>query len=93
LSQEGLISRYHPEDVATSVYYRDVLEKNGIRVAPIDLAKQFSFEGEESNRYAWDGQFGFHGLKWTDISKWSKLHPEYRIDNPAIDKSKRDIYF
>lgn len=86
LSQQGKLKKYHPEDVSICVYYRELLEKNGIKFAPIDLAKQFSFEGESLDNYAWNNQFGFHGLKWTDISKWSKLNEEYKIDNPATDE-------
>ncbi len=26
----------------------------------------------------WNGQFGFHGGTYTDISKWLDLHPEYK---------------
>jgi hypothetical protein len=88
LSKQGELKKYHPEDVAICVYYRELMEKNGIKFAPIDLAKQFSFEGESLDDYAWSTQLGFHGLKWTDISKWSKLNPQYKIDNPATDKSE-----
>lgn len=86
LSQQGKLKKYHPEDVSICVYYRELLEKDGINFAPIDLAKQFSFEGESLDNYAWNDQFGFHGLKWTDISKWSKLNAQYQIDNPATNK-------
>jgi len=89
---EKEISRFNPEDLAVCIYHRDLLEKNGIKFAPIELAKQFSFESESQNNYKWDGQFGFHGLKWTDISQWTDKHPEYKIDNPAIKKKFRDTY-
>lgn len=89
LSQTGEITRLHPEDTSLCVWYRNLLEAEGIKFAPINLAKQFSFESEDKDNYYWDGQFGFHGLKWTDISKWAKLHPQYKIDNPATAKSER----
>ncbi|MEI6836014.1 MAG: DUF5672 family protein [Candidatus Falkowbacteria bacterium] len=89
LSQDDEIKRYHPEDVSICVYYRKLLEDNGIKFAPTILAKQFSFESEDMENYSWDNQFGFHGLNWTDISKWSKSHPEYKIDNPATKKTER----
>jgi hypothetical protein len=88
LSKRGEIKKYHPEDTAICVYYRESMEKQGIKFAPINLAKQFSFEGENLNNYAWDAQFGFHGLKWTDISKWNKLNAQYKINNPAANKSE-----
>lgn len=83
------ISRLHPEDTSLCVWHRQLLENEGIKFAPVPLAKKFSFESESKDNYLWDGQFGFHGLKWTDISKWSKAHPEYKIDNPATKKSQR----
>ncbi len=89
LSRAEKIIKLHPEDVSLCVWYRKLLEDKGIKFAPIELAKKFSFESEDKINYFWDGQFGFHGLKWTDISKWSKAHPEYKIDNPATAKSER----
>lgn len=89
LSQTGKIIKLHPEDTSLCVLYRELLENEGIKFAPVNLAKKFSFESEDKNNYSWDGQFGFHGLKWTDISKWTKAHPEYKIDNPATGKSER----
>ncbi len=89
LAQEGKISKLHPEDVSLCVWHRQFLEEKGVKFAPVSLAKKFGFESESKDNYSWDGQFGFHGLKWTDISKWAKMHPEYKIDNPATDKSER----
>lgn len=92
LFHDNKFEKYDPEDVAISVYYRQLLEENGIKFAPVEIAKQFSFEGGGLSNYFWDGQFGFHGLKWTDISKWSKQNPKYKIDNPATKKSEREKY-
>ncbi|MBI2120654.1 MAG: hypothetical protein HYT94_03465 [Parcubacteria group bacterium] len=71
------------EDWIISVIKRKYLESKGIRFAPVDIAKKFSFESNEVDGALWSDQFGFHGLKWTDISKWQKAHPEYKIDNPV----------
>ncbi len=79
-SEQILAKRYDPEDAAICIYNRELFEKNGARIAPVDLAKRFSFESEDDNNKFWDGQFGFHGIRWTDISKWTALHPEYKID-------------
>jgi hypothetical protein len=80
LSKENVFQKFHPEDLAISIYDRKLMEGLGIEFAPVDLAKKFSFEyrSDESNK--WDGQFGFHGFKWTDISVWLKEHPEYTVD-------------
>lgn len=89
LSQDKKIEKYHPEDISICVYNRRLLEGSGVRFAPVELAKQFSFEGEDRENYACNNQLGFHGLKWTDISKWSYAHPEYKIDNPATKEDER----
>ena len=47
-----------------------------------ELAKKFSLEANEIYGVEWTNQFGFHGLKWTDISNWLKEHPEYKMENP-----------
>jgi len=80
LYRENKFQRFHPEDTAIGVYNRKLLEDNGIKIAPVDLAKKFSFEGETDESNKWDGQFGFHGFKWTDISNWLAKHPEYTFD-------------
>jgi len=80
LFKESIIQKYHPEDVAIGVYYRRLLEDSGIKYAPVDLAKQFSFEAETDENDKWDGQFGFHGFKWTNISNWLEKHSEYILD-------------
>lgn len=70
------------EDWIICVEKREYLESKGIKFAPVDIAKRFSFESNEDGGANWTDQFGFHGLKWTDISKWLKEHPEYNIENP-----------
>lgn len=80
LFKEDKIKRYHPEDVSLCVWNRELLENEGINFAPVEIAKNFSFEAENDEYNKWDGQFGFHGFRWTDISVWSKKHPEYKID-------------
>ncbi|MDZ4720191.1 MAG: DUF5672 family protein [Roseiflexaceae bacterium] len=71
-----------PEDWYICVMIRDYLEQQGIRIAPVELAAQFSIEGGgEYFGVTWTNQFGFHGLRWTDISPWLRLHPNEPIDN------------
>ena len=47
----------HPEDVSICRTYRDLLERNGMRFAPAELARRFSFERGTPRQ-----SFGFHGL-------------------------------
>ena len=84
LYKKGELNKYSPEDVSICVYYRDLFECHGMKFAPVELAKQFSYEAEDDKNYFWDGQFGFHGLKWTDISKWLKANPGHNINNTII---------
>jgi hypothetical protein len=50
---------YHPEDVATSVELRPMLETKGIKFADEGVASRFSFEQVQPESV--EGTFGFHG--------------------------------
>ncbi len=86
LAASGEITAFHPEDTVLMVHHRELLERRGMRVAPVEVAARFSYEALDGARRRWDGQLGFHGLSWTDISAWTSRHPEYAIDNPAARK-------
>ncbi len=87
MDKAGEFVGYHAEDVVICIKKRSELESQGFTFAPIELAEQFSFEyGTVDGRIAWTNEFGFHGLKWSDISAWLKLHPEYDIKNPVDRK-------
>jgi hypothetical protein len=58
------------------VYDKHLLDAQGIKFAPYEIAKKFSIEGHDED---YESQFGFHGLKWTNISKWIELNPQYGI--------------
>lgn len=77
-ADEGVFPKYHPEDVALCVWHRASMEAAGMRFAPPDIAARFSVEGDD---VAYDKQFGFHSLKWTDISKWISENPQWGIVN------------
>lgn len=81
LAQENYFTEFHPEDIVLCVQNRAKLEAEGMQFAPIELAKRFSYEAIDEVNKKWTDQFGFHGLRWTDISSWLKKHPEYTIDN------------
>ena len=88
LSKQKVFKRYHPEDNVIGVHYRDFLEKKGIHYAPVKIAKQFSFEAEDDEHKEWNGQFGFHGFRWTNISKWLKKNPQYKLDIPKNEMNE-----
>jgi len=59
----------HPEDAAICLRYRKELEAAGLKFMPVELARQFSFEGRSWNTKEWQGvpnqwrgQLGFHSL-------------------------------
>lgn len=74
------------EDWIISVIKRDYLENQGIKFAPVEIAHKFSFEKNKEYGARWNYQFGFHGLKWTDISSWIEKHPKYGIENKLRER-------
>jgi len=70
------------EDWILCVVLRKYLEEKGISFAPGEIARKFSIESNDIVGRKWTDQFGFHGLRWTDISAWLTVNPEYKIDNP-----------
>ncbi|KND47694.1 MAG: hypothetical protein AB201_02030 [Parcubacteria bacterium C7867-006] len=79
----GVFKTYHPEDIALCVWYRDLLTSEGIRFAPVELARRFALEGDDD---IYDKQFGFHGL-YTNLDKWM----EENKNHPEIFKSYQDF--
>lgn len=78
LANKDVFEKYHPEDIVLCSWYRKEMEDAGMVFAPEDLANRFSIEGRDE---VYDKQFGFHGLKWTDISKWIIENPRWGIEN------------
>jgi hypothetical protein len=76
LANEDAFDKYHQEDLVMCVWQRKLMEDSGILFAPPEIAEKFSIEGED---HIYNNQFGFHGLKWTDISKWIKENPKWNI--------------
>lgn len=70
---------FHPEDLWVCEIARPYLEKEGMSFAPLELAASFSKEGNNRG-VVWNGEFGWHGQRHTDITKWLEIHPEYRED-------------
>lgn len=74
LAEQGVFKKYQPEDLQLCVFHKKEMEQEGIVFAPKEVAEKFSVEGSDC---VYDAQFGFHGLEWTDISKWIKENPEW----------------
>ncbi len=67
----GFADAAHPEDNFICRKHRQELERNGIKFAPADMARQFSIEAASyafkdnawtSDGRGWNGQFGFHSF-------------------------------
>jgi len=56
IQQPGFIKK-HPEDYCICADNRDFLEKDGIEIAPVNIAERFAVE-----RTLWHEAFGFHGF-------------------------------
>jgi hypothetical protein len=82
MANVGHFKEFHPEDAQLCIHHRTQLEEQGVVFAPIAVAKQFSYESDGTGK-GWDGEFGFHGIRWTDISKWTAQNPEYVVDMHA----------
>jgi len=76
LFNDGYFKTYHPEDLVMCVWNRKLVENNGIKFAPPEIAEKFSIEGED---HIYDKQFGFHGYSWTNIDKWINENLGYFI--------------
>ena len=44
------------------------------------MAERFSLEKNARYTKKWDGQFGFHDIEKTDISKWVPPKKEFNLD-------------
>lgn len=66
LYNAGKIIRTHPEDIAISVWYRNLFISEGINFAPVELARLFAFEGADDK---YSTQFGFHGF-YSNLNDW-----------------------
>ena len=75
-ADEGVLKHVHPEDIVISVDEKNNLEKEGIKIAPKEIAERFSIEGQTLK---YNKQFGFHGLKWTNITKWIKQNKKWGV--------------
>ncbi len=76
LANEGRFKVYQPEDVVMCVWDRKLMEDSGIVFAPAEIAEKFSIEGDN---HIYGKQFGFHNLRWTDISEWITKNPKWNI--------------
>jgi hypothetical protein len=91
LHTADFVTEFHPEDHHIARTYHKELKIHGIRYAPQSLAEKFSIEGASKEEKldannVWNGQFGFHDLRATDISGWLKAHPGYSGISNVLEK-------
>lgn len=90
LASEGKIEKYHPEDIALCVWYRDLVENEGIKFAPVELAHLFSVESKVE---VYRKPFGFHGLYRENIDALIATHPDFPLHSylPRLRKKRLQI--
>jgi hypothetical protein len=67
-TDEFELDRYHPEDHRMIRERGHILQAKGIKFAPEIMASKFALEANRQWGKVWNGQFGFHNVKITDIS-------------------------
>jgi len=77
---EIIIKQYEPEDLIICTKYRAYLKSKGFKFAPREVAERFSLEKNFRYEDKWDGQFGFHDIEKTDISRWKPPKEEFALD-------------
>lgn len=77
LANEGEIVKFHPEDIALCVWYKDLLEKEGIVFAPVDLAMKFSVVEDHG---VYEKPFGFHGLFNKNMDTLIQKYPNFPVE-------------
>ncbi|HEV2694750.1 MAG TPA: DUF5672 family protein [Verrucomicrobiae bacterium] len=98
LATEGRFKRYDPEDIAICLDMKEAMKEQGINIAPVEVGERFSLDNWYNGTCKWNGQFGFHSFKSTDISRWTKANPEWGIRNeriaprPVLDPRKKDFW-
>lgn len=87
LVNEGKIKNMHPEDIALCVWYKDLLEKEGLTFAHVELAMKFSVQSDYGE---YEKPFGFHGLYGENLDTLNEEHPEFTMQNfmPRIRKAR-----
>lgn len=78
--------REYQEDHNICRIFRDYLEKQGIKYAPVELAEQFSIEAWKAPDNKYKYSFGFHGFS-VDFSGAQLPYVPYLLPNP-----KRTIF-
>ena len=92
------------EDVLICHKYKIYLESRGMNFAPVELAKKFSIEGNQSNKRIWTHQFGFHDFNQTNVQLFVRPSAEdfkfttfYKYSDkgkaPPVDKKSVFINF
>ncbi len=71
---EGKMVNLDPEDAALCWWYRPLFEAEGMKWAPVDLARQFSVQEIEPGYVQ---GFGFHGFWSKNVEALQAKHPGY----------------
>lgn len=69
VSKEFNWEKYAPEDHRLIRMNGHIMQEKGVKFCPEILASKFALEGNRKWGKVWNGQFGFHNLSITDISR------------------------
>ncbi len=72
------------EDGAISINYKELLNINGFKISPLDIAGKFAAGGNKSDQYYYPHPFGFHGCWRTVDLKTGFVHNPCRDDNDVL---------
>jgi hypothetical protein len=73
--------------------YAEYLKERGMKFAPEKLAMKFSLEHNWGHPYIWEGQFGFHNDKITDISNWEEYKRFKEIGDNTTNEHQKPSSF
>ena len=72
------------EDGAISINYKELLNINGFKIAPLDVGGKFAAGGNKSDQYYFPHPFGFHGCWRTVDLKTGFVYNPCRDDNDVL---------
>ena len=72
------------EDGAISMNYKELIEVNGFKIAPLDVAGKFAAGGNKNDEYFNEYPFGFHGCWRTIDLKTGRVENPCREDNDVL---------
>lgn len=71
------------EDGAISTNYKELIEVNGFKIAPLDVAGKFAVGGNKTEQYFYEHPFGFHGC-WRTVDLKTGLVDKIPLEDDKV---------